>query len=77
VAADIALAHGARGGVLIGGGIAPRIAGFLEESRFRDHFEAKGRLSGYVQAIPTQLIINPEATLIGAARAGCEMWRSL
>jgi glucokinase len=74
VAGDMALAHGARGGVLIAGGIAPSIERFLRESPFRHAFEAKGRLSSYVQSIPTRLIVNPDATLIGAARAGIEAW---
>jgi len=74
VAGDIALAHGARGGVLIGGGIAPKIERLLHESPFRRMFEQKGRLSGYMQGIPTKLIVNPDATLIGAARAGLEAW---
>jgi len=74
VAGDIALAHGARGGVLIGGGIAPKIERLLHASPFRAAFERKGRMSPYMQAIPTKLIINPDATLIGAARAGLEAW---
>lgn len=72
-AGDIALTHGARGGVLIAGGIAPQIAPFLAESPFRARFEDKGRLSGYMQAIPTRLIINPAATLLGAARAAAAL----
>jgi glucokinase len=75
VAGDIALAHGARGGVLIAGGIAPRIERFLRESAFRYEFEAKGRLSAYMRNIPTRLIVNADAALIGAARAGIEAWR--
>ncbi len=74
VAGDIALAHGARGGVLIGGGIAPKIERLLHASPFRRMFEHKGRMSGYMQGIPTKLIVNPDATLIGAARAGLEAW---
>jgi glucokinase len=57
VAGDLALAHGARGGVYIAGGIAEKIEGFLLQSPFRQHFEAKGRLSPYVAAIPTRLIV--------------------
>lgn len=76
VAGDIALAHGSRGGVLIAGGIAPRIERFLGESPFRRAFEAKGRLSGYVQSIPTRLIVSADAALIGAARAGIDAWRA-
>ena len=70
VAGDLALAHGARGGVYIAGGIARKIEKFLIESPFRKRFEDKGRLSPFVQAIPTRLIVNDDAAMIGAARAG-------
>jgi len=70
VAGDFALAHGARGGVYIGGGIAQRIEAFLIASPFRARFESKGRLSSYTAAIPTRLITHPEAAFLGAARAG-------
>lgn len=70
VAGDLALAHGARGGVYIAGGIAEKIEEFLIQSPFRRRFEDKGRLTGYVAAIPTQLIVNPDIALLGAARSG-------
>jgi glucokinase len=70
VAGDLALAHGARGGVYIAGGIAEKIESFLMRSPFRQRFEDKGRLSAYVAAIPTQLIVNPDIALLGAARSG-------
>ncbi len=70
VAGDFALAHGARGGVYIAGGIAQKIESFLQRSPFRARFESKGRLSGYVQPIPTKLITSDDAALLGSARAG-------
>jgi glucokinase len=70
VAGDLALAHGARGGVYISGGITQKIRKFLIESPFRKRFEDKGRLSSFVQAIPTKLIVNADVAMIGAARAG-------
>jgi glucokinase len=70
VAGDFALAHGARGGVYISGGITQKIEGFLRQSDFRKRFEDKGRLSPFVAAVPTRLIINPDAAMLGAARAG-------
>jgi len=70
VAGDLALAHGARGGVYIAGGIAEKIEKFLIESPFRRRFEDKGRLSPYVAAIPTNLIVYPDIALLGAARSG-------
>ena len=69
-AGDIALVHGARGGVFIAGGIALKIQEFLTQSAFRTKFESKGRLSSFVKAIPTKLILNPDAPLLGAACAG-------
>jgi len=74
VAGDIALAHGARGGVIVAGGIAQKIHSFLIESPFRNQFENKGRLSSYVKAIPTRLLVDPDAALRGAARAGVIAW---
>lgn len=70
VAGDIALAHGATGGVLIAGGIAQKIGAYLATSAFRAKFEDKGRLMPYMRAIPTRLICNPHAALLGAARVG-------
>ena len=70
VAGDFALAHGARGGVYIAGGIAQKIEVFLTQGAFRARFESKGRLSPFVAAIPTKLIVNADAAMLGAARAG-------
>lgn len=70
VAGDLALAHGARGGVFIAGGIAAKIEAFLMQSPFRRRFEDKGRLTPYVAAIPTQLIVYPDIAMLGAARSG-------
>jgi glucokinase len=64
-AGNVALTYGARGGVYIAGGIAPRILDYLAKSEFRRRFEQKGRLHSYLKAIPSQVIIHPAATLIG------------
>lgn len=68
-AGDVALVYGARGGVYIAGGIAPKILGFLFEGHFRAAFEAKGQSSNYLGNIPVYLIKTPQAGLIGAALA--------
>ena len=68
VAGDIALTMGARGGVYIAGGIAPRILPFLKASPFRERFERKGRFQPYMEAIPTKVILHKHAALLGAAR---------
>ena len=69
VAGDVALITGARGGVYIGGGIAPRLAPLLEKSRFRARFEDKAAQRDYVSAIPTWLIRAPVPALAGAVEA--------
>ena len=67
VAGDFALAYGAKGGVYISGGIAPDIIDLLAASDFRRRFEAKGRMSDYVIAISTWVVLEPFAALVGAA----------
>src|SRR5947208_9361197 len=71
-AGDFALAHGARGGVYIAGGIAAKIEPYLQGSNFRAAFEDKGRLSNFVKPIPTKLIVDPNAAFLGAAYASLE-----
>lgn len=66
-ASDLAITAGATGGVYIGGGIVPRMQNFLLESGFRAAFENKGRMTPYVQNIPTHVILDTYAALTGAA----------
>jgi glucokinase len=61
----LALAYGARGGVYIAGGIAPRFVKELEASAFRERFDDKGRLSPYLKAIPCWLITHPNTAFLG------------
>jgi glucokinase len=70
VAGNLALTLGARGGVYIGGGIAPQMIRELEASAFRAQFEAKGRFDDYLSGIPVYVIETalPPA-LAGAGRA--------
>jgi len=58
---------GARDGVFLAGGVLPAIVDFFAASDFRARFEAKGRFEGYMKAIPTRLIVNDNAGLLGAA----------
>ncbi len=68
VAGDLALSFGARGGVFVSGGIAPRMADRLVNGAFRARFEDKGRLTPYLEQIPTSLVLHPYPALIGASR---------
>jgi glucokinase len=64
---NYALGMGARGGVLIAGGILPDAVDFFLASDFRKRFEDKGRFADYMKAIPTALIVDDHAGLRGAA----------
>ena len=66
-AGDFALALGARAGVYVTGGVAEKLADELAQGGFRERFEAKGRFVDYMRAIPTWLVTDPYAALIGAA----------
>jgi glucokinase len=68
VAGDLALTYGARGGVYVSGGIAPRLLDRIAAGGFRARFEDKGRLTEYVRSIPTFIMVHPYAALVGAAR---------
>ena len=68
-AGNLALTLGAHGGVYIGGGIVPRLGEFFDRSAFRARFEAKGRFSGYLAAIPTWVITAANPALRGVAAA--------
>jgi glucokinase len=64
-AGNVALTYGARGGVYIAGGIAPRILDHLAVTEFRSRFVQKGRFQAYLEAIPSQVIVHPAATFLG------------
>ncbi|MDQ5897460.1 MAG: glucokinase [Pseudomonadota bacterium] len=70
VAGNLALTLGALGGVYIGGGIVPRLGGFLDRSPFRARFEAKGRFQAYLAQMPVFVIdASVSPALLGVARA--------
>jgi glucokinase len=65
MAGNVALMFGARGGIYIAGGIAPRIINYLKKSEFRARVEAKGRFRAYLAAVPTNVIIHPDPAFVG------------
>ena len=65
VAGNAALMFGARGGVYLGGGIAPRIFGYMRRSSFRAQFESKGQFREYLGRIPTRVIVRADPTFLG------------
>lgn len=66
-AGDAVLAAGARGGVVLGGGIIPKIRDEFLKSAFVERFLDKGRMRDYVGAVPIRLITRDGAALVGAA----------
>lgn len=65
VAGNAALTFGARGGVLIAGGIVPKIVDYLDRSPFRERFESKGRLRRYLARVPTRVVTRRDPTFLG------------
>jgi len=66
-AGNLALKALATGGVYVAGGIAPKLAGFLTDGRFRSAFADKGRMRGLLEQMPVQLVLDTEAGVLGAA----------
>jgi glucokinase len=67
-AGNLALKVMAKGGVYIGGGIAPRIIHYLQKSVFMTSFTAKGRMKPLLEAMPVRVILHDKTGLFGAAR---------
>lgn len=76
VAGDYALSLGAKDGVFIAGGIVRRYPDLLENSRFRNGFEGKGRHRSLMERIPTQLILHEQPGLLGASYCALELLKN-
>jgi len=70
VAGNLALACLARGGVYLGGGIAPHLLPRMADGTFMRGFTGKGRFTDLLSRIPVKVIENPLTALLGAARRG-------
>ena len=66
-AGNLALKALALGGVIVGGGIAPRILPRLAAGRFLGAFRDKGRLAPLMADIPVRVALDPRAPVVGAA----------
>lgn len=64
---NCALKWMAYGGVYLGGGIPPKILHFLKTGNFLNGFFDKGRLRYVLEQIPVRVILEPKASLLGAA----------
>lgn len=66
-AGNLALKYLARGGVYLGGGLAPRLLPFFESEGFMSGFTAKGRFSSLMRDISIYLVLEDKTALFGAA----------
>ncbi len=66
-AGNLALKFMARGGVYIGGGIAPHLLDKLKEGGFMEGFLDKGRFRSLLETISVRVILNDLTALLGAA----------
>lgn len=67
LAGNLALALMARGGVFLAGGIAAKIAPFIETSGFRAAFVDKAPHQALMERMPTSVIVHPAPALAGIA----------
>ncbi len=66
-AANLALKVMSRGGLYLGGGIAPKILPLLQSPDFLNAFLNKGRMRPLLEAMPIKIILNDRAALYGPA----------
>lgn len=72
-AGNLALKSLALGGVLLGGGIAPKILPALRAPEFMQAFAAKGRFGELLRSLPVRVVTNPWAPLVGAAHRAADL----
>ncbi|MDP2761905.1 MAG: glucokinase [Sideroxyarcus sp.] len=64
---NLALKLMSRGGLFIGGGIAPKILPLLQQGAFLQSFLDKGRMHPLLAAMPVKVILNDRSALYGPA----------
>ena len=72
-AGNLALKCLATAGILVGGGIAPKILPFLQRGEFMQGFLGKGRFRALLETIPVEVVLEPRAPLIGAAHTAHQL----
>ena len=66
-AGNAVLTLGARAGIYLTGDMFARMGAYFDNSPFRQRFDAKGRYSGYLSAVPCYVILNEYPALIGVS----------
>ena len=72
-AGNLALKVMSRGGLYLGGGIAPKILPLLQGATFLEAFLNKGRMRPLLEAMPVKVILNDRAALFGAALRAAQL----
>ena len=72
-AGNLALKMMSRGGLYLGGGIAPKILPLLQGGAFMDAFLNKGRMRPLLETIPVRVILNDRAALLGSALRAAQL----
>lgn len=72
-AGNLALKILARGGVYVGGGIAPKILPLLSDGVFMRAFLDKGRFAALMSSLPVRIILDETTSLRGAASVAREL----
>lgn len=74
-AGNLALKLNARGGLYLGGGIAPRLLDRLRSGAFLEAMRTKAPMRELLEAIPVRVVLHKSAALLGAARFATERER--
>lgn len=76
-AGNLALKTMSRGGLYVGGGIAPRILPLLQRGGFIEAFVGKGRMRPLLEAMTVRVILDDRVALYGPALCASEQSRGL
>ena len=72
-AGNVALKVLARGGLFVGGGIAPKILQKLADGQFMAAFCDKAPFTDLMRSIPVHVILEPKTALLGAAHVAFQL----
>jgi glucokinase len=54
------------GGIYIAGGIAAKILPLMQDGRFLETFQDKGRVGTLIEKIPVHIVLSPQVGLVGS-----------
>lgn len=75
-AGNLALKALSRGGVYLGGGIAPKILPALRKGGFMKAFLNKGRMAEVLDRMPVRVVLEPRTSLLGAGYVAWQQARN-